>query len=174
MYFLDFKILYLAVAIIQETHDFIQELFLSIFTLFVFSKMPIAIFDDFIIELEQQKGMKLKLEKITYSKILIFHFFKISKFIPFLIKLRPISNQIMYVPFLIKLRCMHLNWYNLLSRVESCKKIMQVRDLRSDLHFLRIFQERCIKAGTLTVNYEKVDIDYRLKHNDLLANIVHR
>jgi len=34
--------------------------------------------------------------------------------------------------------------------------------------------ERCIKAGTLTVNYEKVDIDYRLKHNDLLANIVHR
>jgi len=36
------------------------------------------------------------------------------------------------------------------------------------------FQERCIKAGTLTVNYEKVDVDYRLKHNDLLANIVHR
>lgn len=35
-------------------------------------------------------------------------------------------------------------------------------------------QERCIKAGTLTVNYEKVDTDYRLKHNDLLANIVHR
>ncbi|XP_040565015.1 pseudouridylate synthase RPUSD2 isoform X3 [Lepeophtheirus salmonis] len=34
--------------------------------------------------------------------------------------------------------------------------------------------ERCIKAGTLTVNYEKVDTDYRLKHNDLLANIVHR
>ncbi|KAK6619154.1 hypothetical protein RUM44_003536 [Polyplax serrata] len=34
--------------------------------------------------------------------------------------------------------------------------------------------ERCIKAGTLTVNYEKVDIDYKLKHNDLLANIVHR
>lgn len=34
--------------------------------------------------------------------------------------------------------------------------------------------ERCIKAGTLTVNYEKVPIDYRLKHNDLLANIVHR
>ncbi|XP_065331588.1 pseudouridylate synthase RPUSD2-like isoform X8 [Cloeon dipterum] len=34
--------------------------------------------------------------------------------------------------------------------------------------------ERCIKAGTLTVNYEAVDIDYRLKHNDLLANIVHR
>ena len=37
-----------------------------------------------------------------------------------------------------------------------------------------VFQERCIKAGTLTVNYEKVDIDYRLKHNDLLANVVHR
>ena len=36
------------------------------------------------------------------------------------------------------------------------------------------FQERCINAGTLTVNYEKVDVDYRLKHNDLLANIVHR
>ncbi|KAK8373999.1 hypothetical protein O3P69_009718, partial [Scylla paramamosain] len=33
--------------------------------------------------------------------------------------------------------------------------------------------ERCIKTGTLTVNYEKVDTDYRLKHNDLLANIVH-
>jgi hypothetical protein len=28
--------------------------------------------------------------------------------------------------------------------------------------------------GTLTVNYEQVDIDYRLRHNDLLANIVHR
>ncbi|CAG7733055.1 unnamed protein product [Allacma fusca] len=35
-------------------------------------------------------------------------------------------------------------------------------------------QERCIKSGTLTVNYTKVDTDYRLKHNDLLANIVHR
>uniref|UniRef100_T1P9G1 Pseudouridylate synthase RPUSD2 n=1 Tax=Musca domestica TaxID=7370 RepID=T1P9G1_MUSDO len=34
--------------------------------------------------------------------------------------------------------------------------------------------ERCIKSGTLTVNYEKVPIDYKLKHNDLLANIVHR
>ncbi|XP_034231414.1 RNA pseudouridylate synthase domain-containing protein 2-like isoform X2 [Thrips palmi] len=34
--------------------------------------------------------------------------------------------------------------------------------------------ERCIKGGTLTVNYEKVDVDYKLKHNDLLANIVHR
>ncbi|KAJ8969189.1 hypothetical protein NQ317_010289 [Molorchus minor] len=34
--------------------------------------------------------------------------------------------------------------------------------------------ERCIQAGTLTVNYEKVSTDYRLKHNDLLANIVHR
>ncbi|GLH04629.1 Uncharacterized protein GBIM_10301 [Gryllus bimaculatus] len=33
--------------------------------------------------------------------------------------------------------------------------------------------ERCIRAGTLTVNYEKVDVDYRLKHNDLLANVVH-
>lgn len=36
------------------------------------------------------------------------------------------------------------------------------------------FQERCIKTGTLTVNYEKVDLDYKLKHNDLLANVVHR
>ncbi|CAH1175966.1 unnamed protein product [Phaedon cochleariae] len=34
--------------------------------------------------------------------------------------------------------------------------------------------ERCIAAGTLTVNYEKVPADYRLKHNDLLANVVHR
>lgn len=34
--------------------------------------------------------------------------------------------------------------------------------------------ERCIDAGKLTVNYEKVATDYRLKHNDLLANIVHR
>nr|XP_023021176.1 uncharacterized protein C18B11.02c-like [Leptinotarsa decemlineata] len=34
--------------------------------------------------------------------------------------------------------------------------------------------ERCIEAGTLTVNYEKVPTDYKLKHNDLLANIVHR
>ena len=37
-----------------------------------------------------------------------------------------------------------------------------------------VLQERCINAGTLTVNYEKVDVDYKLKHNDLLANIVHR
>ena len=28
--------------------------------------------------------------------------------------------------------------------------------------------------GTLTVNYEQVDTEYRLRHNDLLANIVHR
>nr|KAF7413130.1 hypothetical protein H0235_012981 [Vespula pensylvanica] len=34
--------------------------------------------------------------------------------------------------------------------------------------------ERCIRAGTLTVNYQRVDVDYRLRHNDLLANIVHR
>merc|ERR1712223_966626 len=34
--------------------------------------------------------------------------------------------------------------------------------------------ERCIMDGTLTVNYEQVDVDYRLRHNDLLANIVHR
>lgn len=34
--------------------------------------------------------------------------------------------------------------------------------------------ERCIQAGTLTVNYDKVPTDYKLKHNDLLANIVHR
>ena len=35
-------------------------------------------------------------------------------------------------------------------------------------------QERCIIDGTLTVNYDQVDVDYRLRHNDLLANIVHR
>ncbi|XP_068905360.1 pseudouridylate synthase RPUSD2-like isoform X1 [Tenebrio molitor] len=34
--------------------------------------------------------------------------------------------------------------------------------------------ERCIQAGTLTVNYDKVPTDYKLKHNDLLANVVHR
>lgn len=34
--------------------------------------------------------------------------------------------------------------------------------------------KRCIEAGTLTVNYEKVPVDYPLKHNDLLANVVHR
>ncbi|KAK0162585.1 hypothetical protein PV327_006352 [Microctonus hyperodae] len=33
--------------------------------------------------------------------------------------------------------------------------------------------ERCIRAGTLTVNYQRVDVDYRLRHNDLLANVVH-
>ena len=37
-----------------------------------------------------------------------------------------------------------------------------------------LLQERCILDGTLTVNYEQVDVDYRLRHNDLLANIVHR
>ena len=37
-----------------------------------------------------------------------------------------------------------------------------------------MLQERCILDGTLTVNYEQVDVDYRLRHNDLLANIVHR
>ena len=42
------------------------------------------------------------------------------------------------------------------------------------LIYLPYCQERCIKAGTLTVNYEKVSPDYKLKHNDLLANIVHR
>ncbi|XP_040568039.1 pseudouridylate synthase RPUSD2 isoform X3 [Lepeophtheirus salmonis] len=34
--------------------------------------------------------------------------------------------------------------------------------------------ERCILDGTLTVNYDQVDTCYRLRHNDLLANIVHR
>ncbi|XP_066596997.1 pseudouridylate synthase RPUSD2-like isoform X2 [Prorops nasuta] len=33
---------------------------------------------------------------------------------------------------------------------------------------------RCIRTGTLTVNYQMVDVDYRLRHNDLLANVVHR
>ena len=40
--------------------------------------------------------------------------------------------------------------------------------------FFYFLQERCILDGTLTVNYEQVDVDYRLRHNDLLANIVHR
>ena len=39
---------------------------------------------------------------------------------------------------------------------------------------LLCLQERCILDGTLTVNYEQVDTEYRLRHNDLLANIVHR
>ncbi|ALC39283.1 RluA-2 [Drosophila busckii] len=34
--------------------------------------------------------------------------------------------------------------------------------------------KRSIEAGTLTVNHEQVPIDYKLKHNDLLANTVHR
>ncbi|KAL7738931.1 hypothetical protein ACLKA6_016931 [Drosophila palustris] len=34
--------------------------------------------------------------------------------------------------------------------------------------------KRSIEAGTLQVNNEKVPVDYRLKHNDLLANTVHR
>lgn len=34
--------------------------------------------------------------------------------------------------------------------------------------------ERCIRTGTLTVNYKVVDVDYKLQHNDLLANTVHR
>jgi len=34
--------------------------------------------------------------------------------------------------------------------------------------------ERCIETGSLTVNYEIVPIEYKLKHNDLLANVVHR
>lgn len=38
----------------------------------------------------------------------------------------------------------------------------------------KFLQERCIIDGTLTVNYDQVDVDYRLRHNDLLANIVHR
>lgn len=34
--------------------------------------------------------------------------------------------------------------------------------------------KRCIEDGTLTVNHRAVPIDYKLKHNDLLSNIVHR
>ncbi|XP_002036528.2 RNA pseudouridylate synthase domain-containing protein 2 isoform X1 [Drosophila sechellia] len=34
--------------------------------------------------------------------------------------------------------------------------------------------ERSLEAGKLTVNSEKVPKDYRIKHNDLLANVVHR
>ena len=34
--------------------------------------------------------------------------------------------------------------------------------------------KRCIESGKLKVNGEKVDIDYKLQHNDMLANVVHR
>ncbi|EDV32359.2 uncharacterized protein Dana_GF15796, isoform A [Drosophila ananassae] len=34
--------------------------------------------------------------------------------------------------------------------------------------------ERSLEAGKLTVNNEKVPKDYKIKHNDLLANVVHR
>ncbi|KAH8410573.1 hypothetical protein KR009_003809 [Drosophila setifemur] len=34
--------------------------------------------------------------------------------------------------------------------------------------------ERSLEAGKLTVNQEKVHKDYKIKHNDLLANVVHR
>jgi len=34
--------------------------------------------------------------------------------------------------------------------------------------------ERSLEAGKLTVNSEKVPKDYKIKHNDLLANVVHR
>ncbi|XP_017042841.1 RNA pseudouridylate synthase domain-containing protein 2 isoform X2 [Drosophila ficusphila] len=34
--------------------------------------------------------------------------------------------------------------------------------------------ERSLEDGKLTVNYEKVPKDYKIKHNDLLANVVHR
>ena len=33
---------------------------------------------------------------------------------------------------------------------------------------------RCIDEGKLTVNGKKVNIDYKLEHNDMLANVVHR
>lgn len=46
--------------------------------------------------------------------------------------------------------------------------------LNNWVHCCCFLKERCILDGTLTVNYEQVDVDYRLKHNDLLANIVHR
>ncbi|XP_036318482.1 RNA pseudouridylate synthase domain-containing protein 2-like [Rhagoletis pomonella] len=34
--------------------------------------------------------------------------------------------------------------------------------------------ERSILIGSLKVNYERVPVDYKLKHNDLLSNTVHR
>ncbi|XP_067635153.1 pseudouridylate synthase RPUSD2-like [Eurosta solidaginis] len=34
--------------------------------------------------------------------------------------------------------------------------------------------KRSILAGSLKVNYEQVSVDYKLKHNDLLSNTVHR
>lgn len=56
---------------------------------------------------------------------------------------------------------------------DLCSLISMILFLKNTF-FVNFGQERCIKSGTLTVNYEKVDVDYRLKHNDLLANIVHR
>jgi RluA family pseudouridine synthase len=34
--------------------------------------------------------------------------------------------------------------------------------------------KKCIESGTLTVNGENVESDYKLQHNDMLANVVHR
>jgi len=34
--------------------------------------------------------------------------------------------------------------------------------------------DRCLKAGSLTVNGQKVESDYILKHNDVIENVVHR
>ena len=34
--------------------------------------------------------------------------------------------------------------------------------------------DRCIKEGSITVNSKKVDTDFVLSHNDVLANVVHR
>ncbi|XP_065202693.1 uncharacterized protein LOC135833021 isoform X2 [Planococcus citri] len=53
------------------------------------------------------------------------------------------------------------------------EKILDVFAREFRAHPVEIY-EKCIKCGSLTVNYEKVDVDYRLKHNDLLANMVHR
>ncbi|XP_015428393.1 PREDICTED: RNA pseudouridylate synthase domain-containing protein 2-like isoform X3 [Dufourea novaeangliae] len=53
------------------------------------------------------------------------------------------------------------------------EKILEVFAREFRAHPAEVY-ERCIRAGTLTVNYQKVDVDYRLRHNDLLANVVHR
>ena len=67
--------------------------------------MPIAIFDDSYYLAYYRAGTAKRngtQEKIINSKILTLHFFEISKFVPFLIKFLPISNQITLYAFKLK------------------------------------------------------------------------
>ncbi|XP_002065047.2 RNA pseudouridylate synthase domain-containing protein 2 [Drosophila willistoni] len=52
-------------------------------------------------------------------------------------------------------------------------KILDVFSREFRAHPAEVYQ-RSIEAGKLTVNHEIVPADYSLKHNDLLANVVHR